>query len=153
MSWKLTHPVVYPAVDCAIFKDRSYNQVYLAKKPNQEKWRFVGGFVDPSDISYQHAAMREAFEETGIECIIDGFITSRKVNDPRYVDSEDKVVTTMFAMIADDDSNAKAMDDIAELKLFDVDSLREDDFMPEHKPLFVAMMEYLDELRRGCSWR
>lgn len=147
MEWKLNHPIVYPTVDCAIFYSNEYTQIYLAKKPNQDKWRFVGGFVDPNDFSYQQAAIREAFEETGLECKIGEFVTSMKINDPRYNYKEDKVITTLFTMFPWNDDNAKPMDDIAELKLFEFDILKEEDFVPEHRDLFRFLRNWVKHKR------
>lgn len=140
----MNHAIVYPTVDCAIFYDNTYSKIYLARKPNQQKWRFVGGFVDPNDFSYQQAALREAFEETGLECKIGEFVTSMKINDPRYNYKEDKVITTMFSMFSWNDEKARPMDDISELKLFPFDSLNEYDFVPEHKDLFIALRDWVD---------
>lgn len=41
-------------------------KLLLARKPNETKLRFIGGFVDPSDISYEKAAVREFMEETTV---------------------------------------------------------------------------------------
>jgi len=53
-------PTVYPTVDCAIFDDWSWTKVWLAKKPHEDKLRFVGGFADPKDSSFEETALREA---------------------------------------------------------------------------------------------
>ena len=143
MEWKIEHAIVYPTVDCAIFYNSTYRQIYLAKKPSQTKWRFVGGFVDPKDESYQQAALREAYEETGLECKLGEFVTSMRITDPRYEFKEDKVITTMFTMFSWDDEKAKPMDDISELKLMEFDALNEDDFVPEHRDLFLALRRFV----------
>jgi len=137
MEWKMNHAIVYPTVDCAIFSDGNHNKIYLAKKPNQPLWRFPGGFVDPKDISYEDAAIREAKEETNLDCFVIDYVGSTQVNDPRYKDKEDKIITSMYAMEAiHNDSEPKPMDDIAELKLFNTIDVSEDMIMPEHRNLF-----------------
>lgn len=141
----MNHAIVYPTVDCAIFYDNTYSKIYLAKKQNQQKWRFVGGFVDPKDESYQQAALREAYEETGLECKIGEFVTSMKITDPRYQYKEDKVITTMFTMFSWNDDKAKPMDDISELELMYFDALNEDDFVPEHRELFKELQTFVDK--------
>jgi bifunctional NMN adenylyltransferase/nudix hydrolase len=143
MEWKLYNPIIYPTVDCAIFTDNTYSMMYVAKKTGQTKYRFVGGFVDPQDESYQSAALREAKEETNLECKIDSFITSCKVDDDRYREKDDKIITTLFTMFPVNDINAKPMDDIAELQLLKFDSLCEDDFVAEHKSLFISLKNWL----------
>lgn len=140
MEWKLNHPIVYPTVDCAIFEDANMKHIYLARKPNQELYRFVGGFVDPSDSSFQDAARREAFEETGVRCTITDWVTSTRIDDPRYENKEDKIITTLFTMyVSDWPKVPTAKDDIADIKLFDVKDLHEDMFVPEHKVLFFFL--------------
>ena len=145
MEWKINHPIVYPTVDCAIFSDNQLNFIYLARKPGQKLWRFVGGFVDVTDSSYQCAAEREAHEETGVWCETIDFITSIKIDDPRYKDSEDAIMTSFFAMqvILGQDAAPSAKDDINELKLFHVDELTPDIFVDEHKPLSRILYEWL----------
>ena len=138
-EWKLTHPIVYPTVDCAIFSDRDFKRIYLARKPGQTKWRFVGGFVDPLDDSYQSAAIREAKEETGLDCVVYEWITSAKIEDARYKDKEDKIITSLFAMYSVGDNEPKAMDDICELVLFDFEDLTDDMIVDEHIRIFLSL--------------
>ena len=144
MDWKLTHPVVYPTVDCAIFEDILLSRLYLAKKPGETRLRFVGGFVDPSDPSYAVAALREAKEETRLDCRLLGYIMSSRIDDPRYSDKQDKIITSFYAMVPTGNGVAKASDDISELGLYDVDSLSKDDFVPEHQGLFEVLVRWLD---------
>jgi ADP-ribose pyrophosphatase YjhB (NUDIX family) len=78
---------------------------------------FVGGFVDPSDASYEHAAYRELQEETGGN--LDAgtaksfkYITSQKIDDWRYRKEESGIMTTLF-LAKRNHGYAKASDDIA----------------------------------------
>lgn len=57
----------YYAVDMAglrITMDQRV-EILLARRPNQEQWRFPGGFVEPGE-SFTQAAGREFFEETDL---------------------------------------------------------------------------------------
>ena len=141
IEWKMNHPIVYPTVDCAIFTDASMTGIYLARKPNSDKWRFVGGFVDPTDRSYQEAAVREAKEETGMDCSVVSWVTSARIEDPRYSFKEDKIMTTLFSMVGY--GEPKALDDISELREFRVEDLNEDMFVPEHRVLYLNLMVWL----------
>lgn len=130
------YPTTYPTVDCAIFDDESFTKVWMARKPNETFYRFVGGFVDPSDYNFQEAAVREAKEETGLECKVVGWIGTYKIDDWRYRQEEDKIITTFFKMIRMKGS-PKPDDDIEELKLIDLNDIPNDfQVMPEHQKMF-----------------
>lgn len=139
MEWKMNHAIVYPAVDCAIF-DEAYQNLLLARKKGKTLYRFVGGFVGPSDFAYEIAALREAHEETGLLYHDVRYVTSQKVNDPRYAEKEDKIITTLFAMVAAQPlEDAVASDDIEEVKVFNFAEIAEDMLVSEHRPLLAAL--------------
>ena len=58
----------YQCVDLAIVDD--VGRILMGRKPNETKWRFIGGFSDPNSPSLEADARREAAEETGVE--VDG---------------------------------------------------------------------------------
>jgi bifunctional NMN adenylyltransferase/nudix hydrolase len=91
-------PIPYPVVDVAIVRaDR--NEVLLGQKETDgEKWRFIGGFVDPvHDTSFEHAVRREAYEETGgIEIGDPVYLGSSIVKDWRYRKDTDCVVSAFY---------------------------------------------------------
>jgi bifunctional NMN adenylyltransferase/nudix hydrolase len=109
---------MYPTVDICAYNDKG--QILMAKKPNEFKWRFVGGFVDPSDENLEHSARREFMEETNGSPITNlKYIMSARVNDWRYKSEDSKIMTTLFlGRLAW--GRPEASDDIAEVKWFDV---------------------------------
>lgn len=58
-----TAPVMMPAVSAIILNDA--NQVLLHRSSDDGKWYVIGGAIDPGEDP-AHAAVREAFEETGL---------------------------------------------------------------------------------------
>lgn len=93
------YPKTWQTVDIAPIRydaDGNY-EVLLARKPNEKDWRFIGGFVDPKDGSLEVAAQRELGEEAHIHVEGLRYISSRRINDWRYRDDTDKVITTLFA--------------------------------------------------------
>jgi bifunctional NMN adenylyltransferase/nudix hydrolase len=113
----------YQTVDVAVFNEEE-NQLLLAKKPGEDKYRFIGGFVDVKDTSLEHTAKREFMEEAGAEISITGYIGSFRVDDWRYRSERDKIMTTLF--------KAKYLfghlepsDDVEELRWFDLKDLKE----------------------------
>ncbi|HLG02181.1 MAG TPA: NUDIX domain-containing protein [Bacteroidia bacterium] len=122
---------VQATVDIAIFDD---DNVLLGRKPGEEKFRFIGGFSDPTDRSFEDAAKREAKEETGLDVEQVRYLGSILVDDWRFREEEDKIMTLFFA--AEKGKGAcKANDDIEELKWFPRAALNEKILVEEHIPL------------------
>ena len=137
-------PVTYPTVDVCAYNDKG--QILMAKKPNENLFRFVGGFVDRTDHSWEHAAKREFIEETG-GCEIGEikYVCSGQINDWRYAKCESGIMTTLFL--------GKFLwgaiqpsDDIASLHWLDPNTINhETDVMPEHQHLFVQLLVHLHQ--------
>ena len=70
----------------------------MAKKPNEPHYRFIGGFVDRTDESWEQAAKREFKEETGGNAEIDDirYVCSAAVKDWRYNKTESGIMTTLL---------------------------------------------------------
>ena len=109
--------------DVAIF-DSKNEYLVLGRKPNEEKFRFVGGFVNPNETA-EMCASREVNEETGLEI---GGVNELKplgthvIDDWRYRGESENILTTFFW------ANYKfgrpePNDDICEAKLFDIKKL------------------------------
>ena len=141
-------PTVYPTVDIAVLKDEM-SQVLLARKENETKYRFPGGFSDPTDESFEIAAIRELVEECG-EIDVDNliYLGSSQIEDWRYRNSTDTIITHLYVCTFVD-GEPEANDDIAEVKWFDIAKVREDMFVPEHRALWLLLVEFLTDIRDG----
>ena len=129
------YPVSFQTVDIAVVDFERY-RVLVAKKPHEKLFRFVGGFVDPTDISLETAAKRETMEETGmIETDDYKYIGSYRIDDWRYRKSKDKIMTAFFTckFIS---GIPKASDDISMVEWKTIYTMNELEFEPEHRPLF-----------------
>jgi bifunctional NMN adenylyltransferase/nudix hydrolase len=143
-------PVTYPTVDVVVHDGKG--NILLAKKPHEQYWRFVGGFVDRTDKSYEEAAYRELSEETGGNLNVTNarYIASIKVEDWRYKKEESGIMTTLFLM----DKlwgSAKASDDIAEVSWIPIHELSNENgirtkIMEEHRAL---MRIFIDKVYNG----
>lgn len=141
-SWQ-KFPTVFTTVDAAIV-DETRNRLLLGKKLEDEGWRFVGGFSDPADESFEHTVSREVREETGLA--IDkikpsDYIGSFNIDDWRYRGTEDSI-RTLFYYVRYTFGAPIASDDIAEVQWFDIDKLHTIQVAFEHQVLMKAFMEY-----------
>jgi len=135
-------PITYPTVDVVAVNNKG--QILLGKKPNENNYRFIGGFVDRTDANWENAAKREFSEETG-GCEIDNleYVASRQIKDWRYAKTECGIMTTLFVGTFIYGS-IKPSDDIASLHwvyLKDIDVKK--DVMEEHQELFVELINKL----------
>jgi len=134
------YPTCYPTVD-AIIHDVANKRILLGRKPNETKYRFIGGFAEPNSESYELDASREIREETGIEVSFPVYIGSCKIKDWRYRDSEDQIKTLLFYteyLFGSPQPN----DDIDEVKWFSIDTLTPDSIVEEHRPLLEMFIKW-----------
>jgi bifunctional NMN adenylyltransferase/nudix hydrolase len=138
-----TYPKVYPTVDVVVFR-KEKKEILLGMKGIEKRWRFLGGFTDPDDLSYEEAARRELREECGLTDIGPlQYEASFRVDDWRYRYEDDKIMTILFST---DHSSGDAVgsDDIEEVKWFSLSTARElyenDQVASEHRPLFSFLL-------------
>jgi bifunctional NMN adenylyltransferase/nudix hydrolase len=137
------YPKVHPFVNVAIIDN---DKVLLARSPYDNKWKFIGGFVKPSDNSYELATKRIISEDVGINLEIGTFnyIGSTRIVDWRYKGEEDEVITT-FYKTKRGWGNIEPSDDISELKFWDIKDITETIMVDEHQPLlsmFINDMKF-----------
>ncbi len=146
------YPTTFPTVDAAILDEKG--RVLLARKKTDDpnKWRFIGGFVDINqDDSFQEAVKREVMEETNSLGVGEPeYIGSAKIDDWRYRDERDGIITTFFA-IPYLFGDPKASDDIDDLRWFDCEQVIRNEgfiFVEEHKPLYNLFKAYLNRTQK-----
>lgn len=135
----------YCAVDIAIWKESDEGtMLLLGKKDNEQQYRLIGGFTDPTTQSdhgmfLEMNAKREALEETGLEVGELKYLSSSLVNDWRYRGENSKIFSVLFSAKY---THGRAMpqDDIAELKWFrmsemakNLESFVETNIVPVHR--------------------
>jgi bifunctional NMN adenylyltransferase/nudix hydrolase len=130
---------VYTTVDVAVFRENK-SEVLLGKKANSNRLRFVGGFSDPEDESYEMAAQREMKEECGeIEVSPMVYEASTKVHDWRYRNEVDKIITILYSCDWES-GEVQPQDDIVHLDWVKVSDLprlqQQNQLAKEHDVLF-----------------
>jgi len=132
------YPVCHPTVDIAILNG---NKILMAKRDTEPLYRLPGGFVDPGE-TFECAAIRESKEETGLDVGTPEYIESFVVNDWRYRSEVNKITTSLF--IADYvEGRPTPMDDVDELRWFDLDRTLLDEYVvDEHRLLIETLIEY-----------
>lgn len=134
---------VYPTVDIAMFRNDK-TEILLGKKATNNKWRFVGGFADPEDASYEAAAKRELMEECGeMEIGPMSYEMSDRINDWRYRNEADKIITSLFSCDYIS-GNPAAQDDIIDLNWFRLADIPQmidaKTISDEHLPMFKFIL-------------
>jgi len=140
-------PITFPTVD--ICSHDGEGNILLAKKPTEDKYRFVGGFVDTSDLDYERAAKREYREETQGEVNSLKYVLSQKVDDWRYRKERDGIMTTLFLGYHFMGASI-ASDDIAEVKWFPASIFTNPKkikrlIMPEHQEMMGKLIQKIYE--------
>lgn len=133
-------PIAFHTVDVIAVNN---DKVLLGRKPNQEKWQFIGGFVEPTHTA-EHTAVKEFHEEAGALIKDESrfvYLTSLFIDDARYKTSCHKITSSVFFIDLEDNEaeSLVAGDDIEELKWFSLDEvygvLRE-----QHKEIYVKFL-------------
>ncbi len=136
-------PTSFQTVDIAVVRKE---QILLGKKPGEnDMWRFIGGFVDPTDDTLEAAAKRELHEEAGaIEVSDPKYIGSFRVDDWRYRKEKSKILTSLF-ICEYVYGNIEPNDDIEAVGWFDINEVgNKIELMSEHVPLFNKLRVYID---------
>ena len=143
-------PTAFPTVDIAPIK-RSFGgeriEVLMGRKSDRTTMCFIGGFVDPEDKSLEAAAWRELREETGgnLQTLELKYISSRKVEDFRYIGSGDGIISSFFVTWVMGGSFT-ASDDIVELKWMDINDLNDKNVSDVHHELLSDLKNHIKSI-------
>lgn len=110
-------------------------KLLVGKKYDEDKYRFIGGFIKPEDISIKESVNRIYHKETGgySNIVKYDYIDSLVLDDWRFRGEEDKVMSTIFSCDIDD-GRIEPTDDIIEIKWVELSSIS-NILIDEHKPI------------------
>ena len=133
------YPRVLPTVDVVIYNEDK-SKILLAKKFDESKFRFIGGFIKPEDDDMEVAAKRIVKNESGSNSEYGdlSFLFSTKIEDWRFRGEVDKIMTSVYSCKYLW-GNISPSDDIMELKWFQLNEINEEILMNEHKPIFEKL--------------
>lgn len=138
-----SYPIVHPTVDVAIF-DWTGEKILLGRKPQEEKFRLIGGFADVNSDSYEADARREVFEEVGINITDPVYVTSSLIDDWRYRSENNKIKGLLFVSKYMS-GKIQAGDDIAECQWVDTkEFFKGDCLIEEHHVWLPHLQKFLD---------
>ena len=127
------YPTAFQTVDIAVVNEKG--EILLARKPDEKKWRFIGGFSDPRSVSLEDDAKREVIEEASIEVDDITYLGSTLIDDWRYRGEHDKIKTALF-LAKYIYGKPEGADDIAEVKWLPIGTgLTKDNIEPLHHVL------------------
>ena len=133
-------PIAFHTVDVIAI---NRNRILLGRKPNQEKWQFVGGFVEPTHTA-EHTAAKEFHEEAGILIKNESrfrYLTSLFIDDARYKESCHKITSSIFIINLEDEEaeSVVAGDDLEDVNWFGIDEIY-NVIREQHKEIFVKFL-------------
>ena len=131
------YPKCFPTVDVAITDDRG--RILLGKKKDEDKFRLIGGFVNPAE-TFESAAAREVKEESGVEVCDMEYVGSFAIDDWRYRSEIDKITTCLFTCNWLSGTPTPG-DDICAVGWFELNKELIDNVVNNHKILINALLK------------
>ena len=132
-----------PSLTVDIFIFNENNEFILIKRKNdpfKDYWALPGGFVDYGETT-EHAAVREAKEETSIDVeLIKLFnVYSDPNRDPR------RHTVSVFYLAHGNFDDAKADDDAGDIGVFSFDDLKGLDLAFDHRMILEEVKDYFEK--------
>ena len=139
-----------PTVDLIIFKkndiENKNSEIVLIKRRNPPiGWALPGGFIDEGETA-EHAALREALEETGLEITLLDllYVYSNPNRDTRQHN-----ISIVFTATASHTQTPVGMDDASEAQWFTLSNLPSP-LAFDHEQIIADFYTFMESGRRPC---
>jgi len=139
------YPRVIPTVDIAPMRNNR-TEVLIMRNYDEDRFRFIGGFVKPTDNHLKESVRRIHAKKAGSNSTVGEitWIDSVQIDDWRYRGEEDRIMTSFFAI----DlmwGTIEPGEDVAELKWTKIDKGAKDELVEEHHILLEKLMEHTNK--------
>ena len=128
----------------AVIIDPDTEKIVLIKRRDTGDWALPGGFIEPSERSDQ-AAVREAFEETGLalseptQCIYRGIVADPRNTDQAWIE------TSAYLFTQSSDMTVCGSDDACEARWLPLGDLPQ--LYASHDDIVMVARVVIDRLR------
>lgn len=148
------YPKVFPTVDIAVIKRENKEiRVLMGKRHGDMQWRFPGGFVDPTDINLEDAALRELGEEVDVDIDPQGikYLGSCQIEDWRYTNADERILTSFFMLEYISGCGRTNSDEFVETDWVLVSDWvsAQDIVYKSHLPLFEILLNYFKKGKKN----
>lgn len=133
-----------PTVDIVIY-DPSRGVVLIDRKNPPLGWALPGGFVDYGE-TLEHAAVREAKEETGLDVVLTGLVG---VYSMPCRDDRQHTISITYSAVTVDISVLKAGDDAGKARFFMLENLP--DLVFDHRDILNDFSSKLVRLQNSAA--
>lgn len=130
-----------PSITTDIFifnEDKEFVLIKRKNDPFKDYWALPGGFVDYGE-KVEHAAVREALEETSIPVNLEKLVNV--YSDPKR-DSRGHTISIAYAATGDL-SKAKANDDAKEIRIVKAEDINNIDLAFDHKQIIEDSLKLI----------
>lgn len=135
-------PIVMTAASALILNDK--NQLLLQRRSDNGMWAYPGGSMELGE-SFEECARREAYEETGLNCLELKFFTTASGKDMHFIyPNGDEIYSAEVAFICEKYEGSLKLEDgeASEQRFFDLDKLPEG-ITPNNVGVIKELVEYM----------
>lgn len=145
---KVGHSPLIMVSACVLIVNEK-GQLLLQKRADNGFWAYPGGSMEPGE-TFEECAKREAFEETGLECLELDYFTHKSGKEMHYIyPNQDEVYIAEIVFLCEKyqgELNVQESE-VTEQQFFDLDKLP-DNISPTNRSVIQQLVECLGRERK-----